>query len=370
MLVDLHGIVITANKECEKIFGRSQNDIVGLSVNEYAVPDDAKISIDYINDALNSRIGEKAEFTKRFYHSSGRIITFEISSTLLHDKKGKPLYFISHIKDITRQLEVEQQQIELNKRLSEMVEELKEANETRDKFMRIIAHDLRNPFNAIIGFTGLLSENVEQFGYDDIKKIAAEVHSTSLKTFKLLETLLEWSVVQKNKMEFNPIELNVREVFGTVINLVTAVANTKGITVNSRLKDDVIINADRNMLTTIVRNLMSNAIKFTPDNGLVEVDMRIADNSVLFSVTDTGVGMSEEQIASLFVNGSNISTLGTNSESGTGLGLLLCKEFVERHGGSIDVKSSVGKGSTFSFAIPYNHELNKKSDMVLDASLA
>jgi signal transduction histidine kinase len=173
----------------------------------------------------------------------------------------------------------------------------------------------------------------------------------------LLENLLEWANSQRGKISFNPIPLNLNEIFKEEFKMLDEMAGRKYIKLNSRFTDDLTIVADKNMIKTILRNLISNAIKFTNKNGKVEVTATSDNKQVMISVSDSGIGMTKETMAKLFRIDSNLSTHGTENEKGTGLGLILCKEFVEKHGGKIWVESESGKGSIFRFTLP----MNKKS---------
>ncbi len=352
MTVDLDGTIISVNKECENIFGYKRDDLEGMNVNSYYLTVDYSISNEYINTALNNPAAVNKEFIKRYYHKSGNIITCQVSSSLLHDSNGKPVYFISHIKDITLQLEMNKRQKELNLQLETNNKELKEANDTRDKFMSIIAHDLKNPFNVILGFSSLLHNNIDNFSSDEIKMMSQHIHDTTLNTFNLLETLLQWSNAQRGRMTFNPSQIDVNDVITEVISTLKNHAGSKDIAITFDPSHQLKAFADHNMVSTILRNLISNAIKFTPCQGTISIKAVQAGSKIVFSITDSGVGMSEELINKLFKIDEKVSMPGTNHESGTGLGLLLCKEFVDKHHGTITVTSEPNKGSTFTFTLP------------------
>lgn len=229
---------------------------------------------------------------------------------------------------------------------------LKELNATKDKFFSIIAHDLKSPFNNIIGFSDLLKEEVRSLDVKDIENYATIISSAANQTLQLLDNLLHWAMMQQGRMDFELRNLLLREITSEVFDLLTEAAKQKTILLNNNIPEMTIINADENMIKTTIRNLVSNALKFTRSGGSVEITAKFIENEILVSVTDTGVGISQENIGKLFNVGSSFSTRGTDNEKGTGLGLILCKEFIEKHGGRIWVESEVGKGSKFSFAIP------------------
>lgn len=352
MTVNFDGIIISANKECEKIFGYSRDELEGINVNAYSFTTDLSLSREFIDSALRMPEHGKQVFIKRFYHKSGRIITCEISSSLLVDLSGNPIHFVSHIKDITLQMEMEQKQRQLNTELEEKVRKLKETNDARDKFMSIIAHDLKNPFNVILGFSSFLSNHLEELSSDEIKTYTSNIHQATFSTFQLLQTLLEWANAQRGRMIFNPETIEAGSIMDEVIATVHNNAAAKNITI-SYDKDSVIkVNADHNMLSTILRNIISNSIKFTPENGSISIETSLHKSHVTFAIKDTGIGMDRETVNKLFKVDEKVSMPGTNMETGSGLGLLLCKEFVDKHCGSITVDSIPGKGSTFVIELP------------------
>jgi signal transduction histidine kinase len=181
------------------------------------------------------------------------------------------------------------------------------------------------------------------------------INSSAVQTYRLLENLLEWANSQRGKMPFDPVTVNVSRLFSEEILVLKEIAISKNITLKSSIPDNLTIMADENMIKTILRNLISNAIKFTNKNGSVITGASVTDNNVEISVCDNGIGMTKETIAKLFRLDANLSTRGTENEKGTGLGLILCKEFVEKHGGKIWAESIPGNGSTFKFILPFNN---------------
>ncbi|MFO7843293.1 MAG: HAMP domain-containing sensor histidine kinase [Bacteroidales bacterium] len=234
---------------------------------------------------------------------------------------------------------------------------LEENNATKDKFLGIIAHDLINPFNILIGFSDLL---VESFGEEDIEEqrvYAKNIHQNIHKTYKLLENLLLWARAQKDALEFNLIKANLFLLVEESIGILKESAVKKSITISNLIDNKIVVDADRDMLSSILRNLISNAIKFTPRHGEISLTANmISENSsrkfIGISVKDSGWGISPEMQSKLFNLSKSISTKGTDDEQGTGLGLILCKEFVEKHGGEIRIESEPGKGSAFEVLLP------------------
>jgi signal transduction histidine kinase len=242
----------------------------------------------------------------------------------------------------------------LEKMVAIKTSELNELNASKDKFFSIIAHDLKNPFNTIIGFSEMLKVAVLSKNADTICKYASMINSSSVQTFRLLENLLEWASSQRGKILLTPERISFSELISEEIAMIDDMAGRKNIKIVLQVPDALYITTDKNMLRTILRNLITNAIKYTNKNGRITIKARDMKNHLEISVSDNGIGMTEEIISKLFRIDSNLSTRGTDDEKGTGLGLVLCKEFVGKLGGSILVESEVGKGSTFKFTLPFD----------------
>ena len=243
--------------------------------------------------------------------------------------------------------------------LKQYSEKLAESNATKDKFFSIIAHDLKGPFNVILGFSDLILET--EFEISDPAEILDFVHTirdSAQHTYELLVNLLEWAKSQTGKMQFNPETISIEKLFNEAINLAESAAKNKNIEISFVQSENLEIYADKNMIATILRNLIGNAIKFTPKNGKINLKSALKNNAVLITVSDTGIGIEPNNIAKLFKIGEIFYSKGTENEKGTGLGLILCKEFIEKHGGKIWVKSELGKGSDFKFTIPLFSENN------------
>ncbi len=230
--------------------------------------------------------------------------------------------------------------------------ELKELNESKDKFFSIIAHDLKSPFNAILGFVEILDNDYDEMDEEEKKEIIQNINYSSRKTFRLLQDILQWSRVQLGRMSIEPEQVYLHQISKEIWNLYRYSFEEKNIAVDISGDKDIFIHADKYMLTTIFRNLMSNAIKFTPEEGKISLLFEKQENHIVVRFKDSGVGMSQDTIDNLFRLDKNISTKGTNNESGTGLGLVLVKEFLEKNNGTIEVSSEPGKGSTFTLYFP------------------
>ena len=241
-----------------------------------------------------------------------------------------------------------------NQRLKESEQNLTELNNTKDKFFSIIGHDLRNPLNALLGFSELISGNTMNYTPEEIQKYNRIINESAKKIHQLIENLLEWSRSQSGNIDFTPKLLNLNQLSSEIEDVLSIQANEKEITIQNKIPADVQVFADKNLLSTILRNLINNAIKFTQNGGQVSLSAEHIEEQLTISVSDTGRGMSQEQVAHLFRLDVNDTSTGTSEEKGTGLGLILCKEFVEIHNGKIWVESEPAKGSTFYISLPDN----------------
>lgn len=261
---------------------------------------------------------------------------------LKHDKK------ILEQKVLERTLQIEEQ----NQLIVSKNQELKELNTTKDKFFSIIGHDLGNQFNIIVGFSEILISNLKRLDASKIEYHLTNIYNSSRHANELLENLLTWAKMQTKTINFHPEVLNVHSKIIESIDLLEGAYTKKNIEITVVANNKIQIFADANMFSTVFRNILANAIKFTPENGSISIHTKRKEGFCEISVQDSGVGISEENIQKIFRIDSNHSTLGTKGEKGTGLGLVLCKEFIEKHHGKIWVESELGKGSQFTFTLP------------------
>jgi len=269
------------------------------------------------------------------------------------NRSMEPISDSEYIESFVKQagIVIERKQAEEKLRLSEAL--LREMNATKDKFFSIISHDLRGSLASILSLTGLIADSYSEFSPEDLQQFTLSIHKTTESTFNLLQNLLEWSRMQRGIIPFNPEPVNVKTFIGNCDESVNVMAKSKLVGLDVYFPEGLVVMADANMLKAILRNLVMNAIKFTPRGGRIDLTAFKAENkTVWFSVKDNGIGMSGEMIEDLFKIDKNVSRPGTDYEPSAGLGLILCKEFVEKHGGQIWAESEVGKGSTFYFTIP------------------
>ncbi len=257
------------------------------------------------------------------------------------------------VNNLQRQLIKEKHILEETLRqLSSVNKELKEANATKDKFFSIIAHDLKNPFIALIGFTDYLKENFKSIEPQEVEHMIELMNNSSRSTYSLLEDLLMWSRSQLGKISYHPEKISFKQLWEEIELLVINQARNKNIDIVFHDPLEVVLFCDPNMFKIILRNLVTNAIKFSYPDSSVTISVEPEKFNATISVTDKGVGIDPDRFENLWQIGAGSSTKGTNQESGTGIGLILCKEFVETHGGEIWVESKLNVGSSFKFTIP------------------
>ena len=236
--------------------------------------------------------------------------------------------------------------------LSDSFKEIQLLNATKDKFFSIIAHDLSGPFNGLLGITQMLNDNYDNYSQDKIKHLIKLLHKSAEQNLKLLKNLLQWSQSQQGSIPFNPEKISLKKLYTEIAEVFKTTSINKNIAFEINLKNDLFVYADKNMLTSILDNLINNAFKYTKEKGKVILNTVKQDEFIEFIVSDTGVGISNKDIEKLFKLDGILSTPGTKDEKGTGLGLILCKEFIEKNKGKIWVESKVKKGTHFHFTIP------------------
>lgn len=350
-LVDLKGNMFKVNEEMVNIFGYSAQELEKMNVNDITHPDYMNISPLFIRQAAEGVLSHSI-FEKKYFHKNGGLVICIVTSSVVYGVNNKASFFISHVQDITDKKNAE-------RILLDQKEELQKLNAEKDKFFSIIAHDLMNPFSSIVGFSDLLAEFVNEKKYDDVGKYSAIIQDSSQRALSLLKNLMEWAQSKTGRMEFNPVRFEIIDLINETELLFSDLAKQKTISIIKKIPQQTTIFADWNMLSTVLRNLVSNAIKFTKPGGEIVISFTDKQDEFFFSICDNGVGISKNRIEKLFNLDGSYSTNGTNQEKGTGLGLILCKEFIEKHNGKIWVESTEDKGSNFKFTIPVLHNSNK-----------
>ncbi len=263
------------------------------------------------------------------------------------------VYFYLFRLKTSKRIEEQKHELEkLNEQLNVQNSQLLELNKNKDRLFSLIAHDLKSPFHSLLGFSELLKSEVDEMSKDEIKEYAANIHESGVKLLTLIQNLLDWAKGQLQKVTISRDEFDLCSVINDAINIYQKIADAKHVRLVNKCSNEVIISADKNMIESVVRNLISNAIKFTDTSGIVEAKLKTENNSVLLSIKDTGVGMDEKTLSKIFKLDMTFSLPGTKNEKGTGLGLNLCKEFIEKNEGKIWAESKPGEGSEFFISIP------------------
>jgi PAS domain S-box-containing protein len=345
-IVALDKSFIRTNKAFCNFLGYSENEIIGKSIADFTHPNDIELGMNEMRSIKDGEI-EFAVLQKRYIRKDGEILWGELCISIVRDDQNNPLYFLPIIHDITEHYRSE-------KALKENESRLKKLNHTKDKLFSIIAHDLRSPFNCILGLSDLLIENVYELKHEQTKQYVTYINSAAKNTLVLLDNLLNWAKSQTDQLSFTPKKLAITSLIDDLISASASKTLLKNISLRRIKSDEVEVVADENMVMVILRNLISNAIKFSNAGGEITISVNPKNELAEINVCDTGLGMSKDKLTTLFDISSNKTTLGTAKEKGSGLGLILCKEFVEKNHGTIWVESLEHRGSKFTFTLPMN----------------
>jgi PAS domain S-box-containing protein len=330
------------------MFGYDKYEIENISLEKifsFIHKEDAK-QIHEIIEKSHSQQTTIINYNYRVKNKKGEYIWVEDNVNVEYDSFGKHIRSIIHSRDITDRKKNEQA-------LKDSENQLKRLNADKDRFITILAHDLRSPFNTILGFLQLLTTNIRNYDIDKIERQLHIVTNSAQKTFNLLEDVLMWIRANTGKIPCEPQKIEFATICSDVVENLKLTATKKNITILHFAPEEIIVLADKDMLNTILRNLISNAIKFTNLGGQIRIYAEKYNDQVIITISDNGIGITPEIKNTLFDISQIHTTKGTADESGTGLGLTLCKEFVEKHGGKIWVESEAGKGSNFKFTMPF-----------------
>ncbi|MEI6062230.1 MAG: PAS domain S-box protein, partial [Bacteroidota bacterium] len=345
VMTDLEGNIEFVNPKFVETTGYSAEEALGQNARLLQAGEKSRAEYKELWDTILSGQNWYGTFHNR--KKSGELYWESAVISPVKDEKDSIIHFLAVKEDITLRLKAEQE-IKLKN------EELSKLNAEKDKFFAIVAHDLRGPLGGFMGLTEMMADKEQHFAAADIQEMTVQLSRSARQTFNLLENLLEWSQMENGLNGFSPQKLKLSQVVRDCMNIVSESARKKEIGVFADITDEPTVFADKNMLKTVIRNLLSNAIKYTPNGGSVNISAGLSENNtVTVSVRDTGIGMDDELLKSLFLVGANIKRPGTQGESSTGLGLQLCKEFVEKQGGRIWVESEQEKGSVFHFTLPF-----------------
>jgi len=343
IFINIKGRIVYANSLCESVMGYTKEELYtpDFKFMELINPDNHTHILEAFRRHMQGEEVPPYEYTIKT--KQGKKLYTVLSTKLI--RYGDEKAILGVVTDITDRKTVELM-------LMKQTEELKDLNATKDKFFSIIAHDLINPFNTILGFIRILKNEYQELDDTEIQKYIDTIRISAERAYNLLENLLLWARTQTGAIEFLPEVFNLQNNIWDTIHLLDNMAKKKSISITTDIPDRCFVFADKNMIDTIIRNLLTNAIKFTPKDGNINVSVMVRNDHLEISVKDSGVGIPPAKIDSIFKIDQKTSTPGTEKENGSGLGLLLCKEFVGRHGGKIWVKSKPGEGSEFTFIIP------------------
>jgi PAS domain S-box-containing protein len=344
-ILEPDGRLAKTNRAFREIIGYEENELEKMNFRDVTHPGDLELSVQLKTELLSSETDESRFIEKRYLNKNGEIIWALTNVSLLRDFERKPLHFFAQVQNITERKKAEEQ-------LIKYADELKTLNASKDKFFSIISHDLRSPFNSLLGITEYISQSYDDLTPKEIRDSISNIYSSSHKLYNLILNLLEWSRLQSGRFETDKTEIELSVLIEEMTNLYKESAITKNIKITTEIPEKIIVSADKYMIETIIRNLISNAIKFTHRRGAIKIEGETKGDFAQVAFIDNGVGISKDNLKDLFKIDEQYRRDGTASEKGTGLGLILCKEFIEKNNGAISVESEVGIGSRFLITIP------------------
>jgi PAS domain S-box-containing protein len=348
-IVDKEERFIFTNPAAERMMGVPAGTLIGRKMDEFV----SKTTFEQIKQQTIIRAdGNQSTYEIEIIRENGEKRVILVTATPQFDGNGVFESSLGIFIDITDRKNIEN---ELKKNEST----LKALNTTKDKLFSIIAHDLRGPIGTSADLLEVMIENYENFSSDEQLKMLDILKNSAKSTYSLLETLLNWSIVQTGNIVFRPELFNLTKCVDTIVRNVVPTLYSKNITLLYEPAEEIFCYADQNMIQTVIRNLIGNAIKYTFRNGTIEIRVINKGNNTEISISDNGIGMDEETRNNLFVLDKQSSKYGTENEKGTGLGLILCKEFIEKHGGHLLIESEKDKGSSFTFELP---QINSKGE--------
>jgi len=369
---ELDGTISFASDKFMQMVGNiSIEELFGKKLSDFVFKEDSEKFIENLHGLSQGKHCNSYIF--RLIRNDGTFFYVESKIDVIRNEEGQPIQILFILRDITDRIEAELERekllqdiaysrdqieqeaakyVELNNQLFESERKLEELNSAKDKLFSIIGHDLKNPFITLLGFSEMLVEDFNELSDEEKKEYIKTIYDTARNTQKLLENLLSWARAQSGRLQINLEPLSIKNLIKENIELVKSQAEKKNIKITVSMNSSLMVYADKNLLDTIIRNLLTNAIKFTGENGTIKIITKDEDGFVKICVEDTGVGLSEEDVKKLFRIDVNVKEIGKSKEKGTGLGLILCKEFCEKQGGKIWVESQWGKGSKFYFTVP------------------
>lgn len=340
-ILDNTGLIETVNQGFEQLVGLNKSELVGRNIAEFVHTDSIAL-LPVIAKSVEA--DDSRQFDLHIMRRDGEVRTVLVRASAIYSKKQLAGYQ-ALATDITERKIAEE-------KLKESSRKLEELNSNKDKLFSIISHDLKSPFNSLLGFSDLLLKEYDDLSDEERKLFATNIYHSIQNLYKLLDNLLQWAMVQSGKMDYFPQNIDLKELVENCLGILRGNAVRKQICVTNAVEKGVFVYADQNSINSVIQNLIVNAIKFSNAEGKVEISARKLRGTVEVTVSDTGIGMTKEELEKLFRIDVHHTTKGTASESGTGLGLILCKEMIENNAGTIRVESQPGKGSKFIFTLP------------------
>ena len=337
---DFQGKILDVNETACRMVDRVREELLGATLTTIVQPETAQ----HQSQSMAQLIQDGSTlFETDFLRKDGVVLPVEVSAKVVSHKSGGVVQCFA--RDISERRKFETEIIRKNKQMQNIIAE-------KDKFFSIIAHDLRSPFLGFLVFIRLLTQSEHRIKSAEIQRLCTDMRRSAENLYALLENLLEWATMQRSATGFAPKECRLIDLVKECINLMQGVADHKNVMLSHAVPDGLTVIADKAMLNTVLRNLLSNAVKFSGTGDTVLVDAQRKNGTVQVSVRDTGIGMNQDDLSRLFALDQVRSQTGTQGERGSGLGLILCQEFVQKHGGRIWVQSSPNQGSTFTFTLP------------------
>jgi PAS domain S-box-containing protein len=337
------GVIVEVNLSGSHMLGKERSQLMSSHFGFFITDDTKAVFNLFLSNIFSSKTKETCEVN--LLSSNNTVLNVHLTGMISHDSDRCRI----NVVDITglKQAELE---------IQHKNDELRKLNAEKDKLFSIMAHDLRSPFSAFLGLTEILSAKLQEINHSSIQSIAISLRQSALNVFQLIENLLEWSRMQRGLVEYKPRSILLADLVSSAIKTLTETAKQKDQKIQLHVPESLFVKVDIGMLESTLRNLISNAIKFSNRGDEIQISARIVCKDIIeVTVSDNGVGISNELLGHLFHLNEQVCSKGTEGELSTGLGLLLCKDFVEKNGGKIRAESILGKGSKFSFTLPMAH---------------
>ena len=340
IILSLEGNIVDCNDVARRLFECGKDDLQKIDVNEIMPKELNSLFAGSIDDSLITVNKSIETLAKK---QNGTEFPVELTTKFYYEGETKRL--LVFMRDISGRRDVDN-------KLNLIASQLAESNAMKDKFFSIISHDMRTPFHGLLGFTDYLTTDIDSLSKEEIGQICNSINNSARSLFNYFENLLTWSNVQSGRLKYNNTNIKISEIIKRAMNIISVNASTKDIKIDIKVDDNLYVYSDENMLSSVIQNLISNAVKFTNVGGKVLIKTLSQNDIVEVSIKDNGVGIDEEKLENLFKIDHASSSKGTSNEKGTGLGLIIAKELIEKQGGTLKVDSAVGKGSTFIFTLP------------------